>query len=241
VHAAVLVNPHAGAIRKDGSLVDDLRGSAGHDVELCVTKDADSLNEVARDLARRECKHLGIVGGDGSASLCLTAIERAYGDAPLPSIALLRGGTMNTIARSLGVKTRAPTVLLRAAAHAWRTPQHARFKTRPTLRVGDRLGFLFGTGVWFGFLDAYYRAGNSRPTPLTAFTVLGQGVLSAMVGGSAIRDMMHETPLEVRSELGAWPARSYVTLAAATVPEVGFGFRPFHRAFSSVREQVRYA
>jgi diacylglycerol kinase family enzyme len=231
-----LVNPHAGAIRKDGSLIDELRACAGPGIELCVTKNADSLNEVARDFARRELAHLAIVGGDGSASLSLTAIEKAYGDAPLPTIALLRGGTMNTVARSLGVSTRSPTALLRAAILAWRTPERVRFHHRPALRVGDRLGFLFGTGIFYGFLDAYYQAGNDQPSPLTALTVFLRGAGSALVAGPAIREMIHETIVEVRSELGVWPARNYVALAAGTVAEVGLGFRPFHRAFSSVSE-----
>jgi diacylglycerol kinase family enzyme len=232
VQAAVIVNPRAGAVRKFPSLLarmDDLvRGQA----LLCVTQDAAQIEPIARQLAREECAHVAIVGGDGTASHTLTAIAHAYGDSPLPTVSFLRGGTMNTIATALGVPRARPLGLLRTALYEWAQPA-PRVKWRPTLRIGDRLGFLFGTGAFSGYLAAYNAAGKGHPTPLTAAQVFGHAVASALVGGDTYQRILSPTELSVRFEGGEWGPRTYITVCAGTVDQAGLGFRVFDRAFES--------
>jgi diacylglycerol kinase family enzyme len=232
VHAAVIANPHAGTLRRNPALAAKMRDLCGDEAELCLTDDADALTRTAEHLDRARCQHLAIVGGDGTATAVLTPIARAYGGSLLPTVSFLRGGTMNTVANGLGVGRGAPLELLRATLAAWRTPI-PRTRPRPVMLVGDRLGFLFGTGVWHTWLNEYYVVGNGRPTPLTAARVFGGAVASALVHGPTYQRLRARANLAVRFEGGSWQTHDYMTVCAGTIDQAGLGFGVFHRAFEA--------
>src|SRR5262245_51132066 len=79
---------------------------------LAVCESPDGRAALANEAALGPDDVLGIVGGDGTVSAVLGAFDRP--ERPLPRLALLRGGTMNTVARGLGVPALDPTGLLRA-------------------------------------------------------------------------------------------------------------------------------
>lgn len=231
MHTAIIANSRAGALRRDPGLVDRMRALCESEATLHVTRDLGELQAAAEAAANAGASTLGLVGGDGTASATLTAIWRAYGDRPLPNVAFLRGGTMNTIAGSLGISKRAPLGLLRRALEAARRPGEIPLRARPAMIVGDRLGFLFGTGVWYGYLHESYA--NGQPTYLTNLSVLTRALASAAVEGATYRRIFEASALSVRFADGAWDPRTYLTVAAGTIADAGFGFRPFHRAFTS--------
>jgi diacylglycerol kinase (ATP) len=231
VHTAIIVNRHAGSLRRDPRLADRMRSVCGQQAALHVTHDLAALREAAEAAAREGASTIGIVGGDGTASATLTALWRAYGARPLPTIAFLRGGTMNTIASAIGVARRGPLELLRRTLQATSHPNGHQVRQRPAMIIGDRLGFLFGTGVWYGYLAESYV--NGQPTYLTNASVLGRALASAAVNGRTYHRIFEPHALSVRFADGAWESRSYLTVAAGTVADAGFGFRPFHRAFDS--------
>ncbi len=229
VQTAIILNRHAGSMRRDPRLADRMRRLCGATAALYVTEDADQLADVAAEIAERDATTVGLVGGDGTASTTLTAIWRAYGDRPLPRVAFLRGGTMNTVATSLGVSLNGPSELLRRTLRAIAEPERARLRLRPSILIGDRLGFLFGTGVWYGYIAESYADGP--PTRMTNATVLMRAAASAAVHGPTYARIFESRRLSVRFAGGAWEPRSYLTIAAGTVADAGFGFRPFQRAF----------
>ncbi len=232
VKAVVLVNPNAGAMRGDPGLTAEMRLVCGSQAEVHVSRDVAHLTAIANELAQRGIEHVGIVGGDGTASATVTALASAYGTRPLPSLSMLRGGTQNTIAGSLGGK-RATTLRLLAGMINELSAARPALMQRPCLRVGDRLGFLFGTGVMAGYLDVYNRSNGGRPTPLTAAAVLVHAAASAMINGPKIQSILNETELQVQFEGGHYECANYVTVGASTVPHLGLGFRLFFRAFES--------
>jgi diacylglycerol kinase family enzyme len=233
VYAAVIVNRNAGALRRDPTLLARMETLCAGRATLLPTDDLAHLSRVATRVAAGRARHVGIVGGDGTASATLTALLNAYGGAALPDVALLRGGTMNTVAHSLGIPCKRPLQLLASALDAWTRPDAARWRARPALWVGSRLAFLFGTGVMVGYLDAYYRAGHGAPTPFTAARVLARAASSALVFGPGIRELLTESTLSLTFDGGQLEQRSYLSVAAGTVPHLGLGFRAFHRAFDS--------
>ena len=90
---------------------------------------------------------LAISGGDGTLHVVLSALVREYGDsAPLPLIALLRGGTMNTIARALGARAEGSRALGQLVGK-YRTGAALRVVERTLLQVGDKVGFLLSTSA----------------------------------------------------------------------------------------------
>ncbi|HEX6240979.1 MAG TPA: diacylglycerol kinase family protein [Polyangiales bacterium] len=227
VQAAVIVNANAGALRRNPGLAGQLERVAGARAALFFTRNEAELHRAARQIAEQRLGRVALIGGDGTASHTLTALWRAYGDRPLPAIALLRGGTMNTVARSLGVSPRGPATLLRRALSAW-SQERPYYVARNALQVGDRLGFLFGTGLMYGWLAEYYARGDGHPTPWTAAHVFGSCLLSALVAGPTYRRIRGRDDLAVRFDGGEWESRDYITVGAGTVAHAGLGFRPFY-------------
>jgi diacylglycerol kinase (ATP) len=231
VKAALIVNANAGATRRDPSLPARLRAIAGARAALFVTRSQHDLDCAAQTLAQQGCPRVAVVGGDGTASTTMTALFHAYGAGRLPAIALLRGGTMNTIAASLGVSRRGPSTLLSRALARWGNGQEPRYQERRVLSIGqERLGFLFGTGVMYGWLAEYYARSHGHTSQLRAAQVFGTSVLSALVQGPTYRRIRGSTDLAVRYEGGAWESRNYITIGAGTVADAGLGFRPFYLA-----------
>lgn len=231
MRAAVIANPNAGALRRNPKVSDRLRTACTGVAEIEVTQNSKHLDDFSAELARRDVRFVSIVGGDGTASTTLTSLWRAYGDRPLPHISFLRGGTMNTIANALGVSRRSPEWLLSRTLKAWAANDTSNFRERSTLQVGDRLGFLFGTGLMYGYLAEYYAVGRGHPTPLTAASVLAKAIGSALLGGETFERILQPRKLQVVFSSGHWATRTYMTVGAGTVAQAGLGFQPFYRAF----------
>jgi diacylglycerol kinase family enzyme len=173
---------------------------------------------------------LAINGGDGTAHVVLTAFVQAYGSDPLPPVALLRGGTMNTVASGVGVHG-TPAELLGALVARYHAGEPFAWVERNLLRVDGQqpqYGFLFGNGLISNFLDAYYE--GAEPSPTKAAWILVRAIGSAMVGGQLIQRLMRPIELEVELEGATWPTGSYLTVGAGTVDDIGLGFRPFFEA-----------
>lgn len=227
---AVIANPHSRKNRGDGSTSEALQALLGERGRLYRCGDPDSLTEAARAIAARDTDVVAISGGDGTGSMVLTALRTAFGGRPLPRLALLRGGTMNTVANGVGVPRGRPLELLsgllqaRAEGRATQTVEHR------TLDIGGRLGFLFGVGVIHGFLDEYYGRGRPYPTPLTAVETLGVAIGSAMIGGRTIRRISERFHASLVVDGQPIADADFLAIGAGTTPELGLGFRPFRLA-----------
>lgn len=226
----VVVNPKARRHRRDPNATGRLRVALGAQGLVREAADLDELAQIASEFRDARLDVLAIGGGDGTNTVTLTVFARIYGPAPLPALALLRGGTMNTVANGLGVARLSPDALLRRIAHAARDGQPLHTEERATIDVGGRLGFLFGTGVFRSFLDEYYAAG-ADPTPVTAATTLARMASSVAVQGPLAKRLVSPVELRVDADGADWGAGPYLTVAAGTIDQVGLGFRPFHRAF----------
>jgi diacylglycerol kinase (ATP) len=169
---------------------------------------------------------VAINGGDGTTHVVLTAMVAVWGTT-LPRVALLRGGTMNTITGGIGIRGGTRALLRRLVARI-QTGGPLPLVRRSLLRVGEdppQYGFLFGNGLIANFLEVYYA--GAEPSPAKALWVLGRGILSAFVNGAAIRQLMRPIHLEVEVDGRRWPARDYLAIGAGTVDDIGFRFRPF--------------
>ena len=126
----------------------------------------------------------------------LTAIVRTYGEgAVLPRIAVLRGGTMNIIADSVGVRVGAEAMLGRVidGIHTSESPLGTGSPLETTTRrlmridVDDQppyYGFLSGNGIIARFLELYYE--HPEPSPVSAAWLLTR--TPALRRGSGFRD-----------------------------------------------------
>lgn len=226
----VVTNPRSRKNRKNPRLARQLAYILGERHELAAPADLAALDETAIAFRERGIDILCINGGDGTLHQVLSSMARVYGDAPLPRVAILRGGTMNTIAKGMGIYG-TPGDLLDYVVERYHADAPMATTRRWLLRVdGRHCGFLFGTGVMARYLEAYYA--GSEPTPLKAGWVLARAVGSALVGGPFARSLMEPEPLEVSVDGQVWPKEAYVSVGAGTANDVGLGFRPFQAALT---------
>ena len=106
----ILTNPLSGKNRKQPTRFDKMMSVAK---EHCAPENTltthqphglDALLESVQSMKEAGADILCIDGGDGTIHQAFTALWKVYGmDTPYPTIALLKGGTMNNIARNVGV------------------------------------------------------------------------------------------------------------------------------------------
>ena len=227
----VISNPRSGRNRRNPRLVRRLAYVLGEKGELAQPGGLPDLAEVARNFKDRDIDVLCINGGDGTIHTVLSAFYREYGDSPLPLIALLRGGTMNTVAGGLGIKG-TPEDLLGQVVTRYHADEPFALAERNLMVVDDgtgqlKVGFLFGNGLVSSFLEAYYEGGN--PSPWKAVKVLARTVLSALVRGGFARRLTQPVRCRATVDGQVWEPQQYLSITAATVDDLGLQFRPFHK------------
>ncbi|MBW1870520.1 MAG: hypothetical protein JRJ19_00545 [Deltaproteobacteria bacterium] len=222
----VINNPYSRKNKKNPDWMRSLGYLAGTKGEAVATKHIEDIHEMARMFKERQIDILAINGGDGSNSLVLTAMIDEYADQKLPMIALLRGGTMNIAANSCGIKGTSAGLMVNLV-HKYR--QSVPFETtwRDTLKIEDRYGFLFGNGFIQSFLEVLYAGG--KKTPWTTAKLFGKGTISTMIGGSLAKRLFERLHARVTVDGRRLPQESFAAMAAATVEQIGFNFKPFHR------------
>jgi diacylglycerol kinase family enzyme len=225
----VLVNVHAGSVRREPQLVDRLAAllPAGH---LIATESPAEVAPALKQLRERGVSIVGLVGGDGTLSGSLTELIETW-PRPWPAILVMRGGTVNTISSALGARG-TPFFSVRRLLREGARPQQTE---REVLRVeaeraAPRYGLIFGNGVATRWLQAYYA--EPEPGVQAASRVLARAVRSAAVGGDLARSLFE--PFTARLSVDGEPIRerSFRLIGASTIRDVGLGFRPFLTAGS---------
>jgi len=194
---------------------------------VLAPKTLDELAEAAADLRSSAPSVIAIHGGDGTLHRAVTALGRAFGAEPIPPLAVLCGGTMNVVAASLGIRER-PMTFLGSVVEAARSRRPLETLQRRCLRIGDALGFIFGNGLMANLLGEYY--GTGRYGPARAAWLLLRGFGSSLFGGPFIRRLFKRFEGTIRIDGELLERTSFVGVGAATVREVGLGFKLNHRA-----------
>jgi diacylglycerol kinase family enzyme len=107
-----------------------------------------TLDELASDAAALSANPPSVIavhGGDGTLHRAVAALGKAFGDKPLPPLAILGGGTMNVVSASLGIRQKAAPFLT-AIVGAVRAERPLETVRRRCLRIGDTLGSSSATG-----------------------------------------------------------------------------------------------
>ena len=226
----VVLNPKSRRNLRDPRAATRLAKKLGDHGIVRAAHSVDELHRIAEDFKRLHIDVLGISGGDGTNHVTITGFLNVYGGSALPSLAFLRGGTMNTVANSVGVAEGRPEGLLGRLmrAYARRASMPLENVERHVMRVGSDYGFLFGTGAAYGFLAEYYRDGE--PSPLLAAKTLARGIASTLVGGDMVQRMAAPFRGSVSFDDGtSWEERDYLSITGGTIAQIGLNFRPFYR------------
>jgi diacylglycerol kinase (ATP) len=222
----LITNPRSRAYQRDPSVPRKLGYLIGSHGTAEATKSLDDLYRVCEEFKKERIEILGISGGDGTMHHTLTAMIKVWGDQEMPLVAMLRGGTMNTIANSLGIKGTTPKLLFELV-DKHRLGQPFDVFEKEVLQVGDKYGFLFGNGIIYNFLYEYYATGN--PSPPTAAKLISRAAASAIVNGPLAQRIYRRFRAHVIADGDVWACEDFITVAAACVREIGLGFTPFYR------------
>ena len=224
----LITNPRSRANKRDPSKPRKLGYLIGSHGVAEATQSLDDLYRVSEEFKKERIDILGISGGDGTLHHTLTALIKTYGEEPLPLVAILRGGTMNTIANSLNIRGDTPQLLFELV-DKYRCGKMQSFDVfeRPLLQIGDKFGFIFGTGIIYNFLHEYYATGN--PSPPVAAQVLGRIIASAMVEGELSKRVYRRFHARIVADGDEWARQDFTTVAASVVDQIGLGFKPFYR------------
>ena len=248
----VVLNPRSRKNLRDPKAALKLARTLGDHGVVRQVNSIEDLHRTAEDFRHLDIDVLGISGGDGTNHVTITGFLDVYGNGDvkgatattLPQIAFLRGGTMNTVANSVGIQHGKPEGLLSrlARAYAERATMPLANVERRVMRIGPvspksggagpggthHYGFIFGTGVVYGYIAEYYRGGE--PSPLVAAKTLAHGIGSTLVRGEMIRRMAAPFRGSVSLDDGTtWEERDYLSVAAGTIDQIGLAFRPFYR------------
>jgi diacylglycerol kinase (ATP) len=221
----LILNRHARHLRGDGpirrALLDAARdaGAAVHE-----TGSLAELDDAARAVAGRDATRVVLAGGDGSYMAGVTALVRAFGERPLPPIALAPGGTVGTVARNwggagLGWGAKGAARIVRRAAD-----RDVAIARRPTLLVSDdrgsvHVGFMLGAGLVAGFFDEYYAA----PTQgyATAARIVARVFAESFVGGALAKRVLQPVAATVTVDGREASARGWSLVLASVIRDVG--------------------
>jgi diacylglycerol kinase family enzyme len=99
----VISNPYAKICRNSPAYNTLLRNTLGSDGIMNVTHTWEELTKVCQEYKERHIETVGIVGGDGSIGLTISALYKAYGAHNMPHILVMRGGTINFLSQNLNI------------------------------------------------------------------------------------------------------------------------------------------
>jgi diacylglycerol kinase family enzyme len=221
-HILVVVNCKAGGVIQLPSLPADLRRIVGSHGRVVATQRPGDVSKAIAQGLQDGVDTVALCGGDGTSRVALTALAEAYGARPWPRIALLSGGTLNTIARNLGCHAPAGRQLKRLLAS-----EKPLIMRRPLLRVNDHVGFIFGAQTVARILAAYYERGAS---PRGAVLLALRMVSGAAVRSRFVRDLFQPATTDVTADGRSVGRFRFTGLVASVVPVPAVGMRVLHRA-----------
>jgi len=224
---AVITNPNAKRNRKERERADNLRRILGDRGEVVETPVPEDLTPVVERLVKYDIDVLCVCGGDGTMQHTLTAFINAYGGELPPLVLPLRGGTMNTIRRSVGLNGSAEDNLA-ATVRKYDNGEPFAITTRDIMCANGKYCFLFGNGLVANFLDVYY--GSPYDGPTAALYVITGGIGSLLFRGKMYHRLYDPLNCRVFLDDQELPVRQFMGVLACTVLDLGMGFKPMYRA-----------
>jgi diacylglycerol kinase family enzyme len=228
----IILNRNAGRGQSfRGRIGEKLGFILGDPQSLRETFEVSEIEEVARLFMDREIDILGIGGGDGSNQRVLSTFIQVYGDHPLPRVLLLRGGTHNACARSIGLKG-APEKILERLVRKYHAGDRLDTTSRSMLRLEDdsgvSYGFTLATGFLYRFFERMHREQHDKPWKVASLIASMFG--SFFARSRKIDELFHPPPTRVTAAGEALEWKSCNGVAASTMEQVGLGMKPFSRA-----------
>ncbi len=189
-----------------------------------VTRALDEVGAALEALRDTGAPTLFVVGGDGTTTGTLTELIRIWPGEERPAVVLTRGGTINTIPKSLGARGAPEQMLQRFLSSDGKAPASERAVVAVT--VADeptRYGMIFANGAAARWLETYYAgASGSR----AAVALVARTLASVPIGGRLAREVFQPFSARINVD-GERSEGHYTVTGGASVRHVGLGFAPF--------------
>jgi diacylglycerol kinase family enzyme len=221
----IVVNPRAGGVRRDPALPSRLERILGGRGELVVAEGQTEISDAMQAFRSRGVDVLGVVGGDGSNLYTLTAATRVF-NGDLPPVALLRGGSVNTVGRALGLRG-SPEALLRRLLEAHGNGRPLRTVAVETMSVNGYVGFVFGGALVGKFYDRFYR-GKGKGL-LDAGWMVVRTVFAAFSNNALAREIFSPVAATVVVDGEEVPFCDFTLMLASTI-DSHLGIKVTYRA-----------
>jgi diacylglycerol kinase (ATP) len=223
----IITNPFSKLNKKSparGRLLGYIVGQFGN---LEITNSVDDIGRVAELFKTQDIDILAINGGDGTISRTLTAFIRTYGDAPLPKILILRGGTINMLADNLGIFGSPEEILVRMLeCQSGLRPRV--IQTYATLSVGGQYGFLFGNGFVARYLAEFYK---NKTGPAGSIFLILKIYFNWLFSKSRYQQIVHDEFYRMSVDGHASMDETMsLAIMASTVERMPLGFKFFPAA-----------
>lgn len=223
----VINNPNAKLNRRCTDRYEQLAKILGDEGTIYQTRRPEETASLAEKVAREDVDILAVCGGDGTLHHTLTAFINAYGGDFPPMLLPLKGGTMNTIYKSVGCRDGAERNLAALLAKR-RRGEAFEVARRNIINVSGKYAFLFGNGIGANILMHYYSGPHDgvRQALRTAFDVIAAPVFrtkdyARLYGRLEIEGTVDGKPV---------PFHNMLAVLAGTVKDIGIGAKPFYRA-----------
>ncbi len=232
----VILNPNALGVTRDRRLAERLRRALGDAGEMAVTRTPADVRDAVERFAQAGVELVASCGGDGTNLSTVTELVRRFGPERLPRFAVLRGGTVNTVAENLGVRGRPDEILARIVERRRRgetlevgqdlievlgpSPKDG---AGPNGRDSGQFGFLFAAAMGARFLEAYYGGPLTGVAWATALAI--RTATSTLLSGPLARWLFDPLEVSLTADGEPMPIDHVRLLLAATIPSVGIGMK----------------
>jgi diacylglycerol kinase family enzyme len=224
----VIINPHARGVKKmDVDPLEYFTGISGGYADVRVTKSVAEIDPTIKEFKKLKVPYIAVCGGDGTNHHVISRFINIYKKDPLPPFLHLRAGTMNTMPRTINLKGK-PGDLLQRLVKILKENGTPRTFIRDTIRVNNLYCFIFGVGMTANFLYEYYQGEGTGPAK--AMKTIMKAVRGAMFGGE-VGTLFDRLACSVHVDGKLVPHNDFIAVIAATVDDIGIGFKPLYRAY----------
>lgn len=220
----VILNPFSKKYKNDPNKLDHMAFIIGDKASCKPTEDASDLLRVAEEFKSRDIDVLAISGGDGTIHCTITTFINVYGEKPLPKITFLRGGTLNTIAATLGIKGSTENLMSNLLIKYHEDKAFDIRKLR-LMKINQLYGTIFGLGLIYNFMEEYYK--NATLNPVVAAKTVTRAVFSGIFNGKLSQKMFKRFDADVIVNGKKWPFANYCAVFSGSIRQVGLDFNVF--------------
>ncbi len=220
-----IVNPNAGRLRRDPSLIPALEEVLSPLGPFLVTRTLADVPAAVERIAAASPDILAVCGGDGTLYYTLSPFLRLNGIQRVPLIAIVKGGTTNTLLKSVG-SSENPVRFARRIVENVRGRRVFEIVEFDSMKVNDGYGFIAGAAMVARIIRAYLEGGAGIPR---AVRLILASLGSALTGGAFARDLAAPVPARGTADGEPIPLTSFTLILASTASTIGFGLRPTAR------------